>query len=86
MKQIPKEILTAVNAILAQYDVVFDPTHEEQTYLTYKEAAEYTRLSKQTLQRAVRIGKLPKPFSPMGGKGAIALFRKSDLDAFVQNY
>ncbi len=81
--RIPREIVAAVNALLKPYGQEFDPVQAEQKYMTYKEAAAYTRLSKQTLQKAVRDGKLPKPFCPTGGRTSIVLFLKSDIDAFI---
>ena len=85
MKRIPKEIITAVNALLAPYGESFDPAATvDSQYLNFAEAVSYTKLSRSTLTRAIRSGKLPKPFQPTGQPNSIMLFRRSDLDSFIQ--
>jgi len=54
---------------------------EQDRFLTLKEAAAYVRLSERTLRRQVNQIQ-PRPFK-YGGK---LLFRKSDLDKWMENY
>jgi excisionase family DNA binding protein len=84
MKRIPKEIVTAVNALLAPYGESFTPNTVESEYLSFPEAVSYTKLSRSTLTRAIRSGKLPRPFQPTGQRNSLMLFKRSDLDAFIQ--
>ena len=52
----------------------------ESPWLTYPEAAEYCRLDRTTLWRAVKRGELR-----VGGVGRAARFHKDDLDAFMRS-
>ena len=54
---------------------------EQDRFLTLKEAAAYVRLSQRTLRRQVNQIQ-PRPFK-YGGK---LLFRKSDLDRWMETY
>lgn len=54
---------------------------EQDRFLTLKEAAAYVRLSERTLRRQVNQIQ-PRPFK-YGGK---LLFKKSDLDCWMENY
>jgi excisionase family DNA binding protein len=53
---------------------------EQRSYLTYKEAAQYTNVSAVTLWRAVRDGRL-KPTGP----GRAVRFHKDELDRFMHS-
>ena len=53
--------------------------NDSPTLMTLKDVAEYSRLSTNTVLRAVRLGTL-KPFKDDGKK----LFRKSYVDAWLQ--
>jgi excisionase family DNA binding protein len=52
----------------------------QRSYLTYKEAAQYTNVSAVTLWRAVRDGRL-KPTGP----GRAVRFHKDELDRFMHS-
>ncbi len=54
---------------------------EQDRFLTLKEAAAYVRLSQRTLRRQVNQIQ-PRPFK----YGRKLLFRKSDLDRWMENY
>lgn len=53
----------------------------EKVYFTKQEAAEYTRFSARTIESLLARGEL-KAFRP----GRKLLFRRTDLDAFIQQY
>jgi len=50
----------------------------ERSYLSYKEAAQYTNLSPVTLWRAVRAGRLKA-----SGPGRAVRFHREELDRFM---
>jgi excisionase family DNA binding protein len=50
----------------------------EHRYLTYDEAAEYCRLNRTTLWRAVKAGGLK-----LYGPGTAVRFRREELDLFM---
>jgi excisionase family DNA binding protein len=52
----------------------------QPSYLTYKEAAQYTNLSSVTLWRACRDGRL-KPAGP----GRAVRFHKDELERFMRS-
>jgi len=54
---------------------------EQDRFLTLKEAAAYVRLSQRTLRRQINQIQ-PRPFK----YGRKLLFRKSDLDQWMENY
>lgn len=54
----------------------------EQTYLNLAEAAEYTRLSDWTIRQAVYADQLRS--MGKGIKGSKHLFRRADLDAWIE--
>lgn len=54
---------------------------EQDKYMTLKEAAAYVRLSERTLRRQVNQIQ-PRPFK----YGRKLLFRRSDLDQWMENY
>ncbi len=86
MKEIPSEIMAAVNALLAPYGVRYDgPEANEGTtgYVTLNGAAAYTGLSKATLLRAVRAGRLLRYKINPARQGS-AVFAKSELDKFIR--
>ena len=51
------------------------------TYLTRKEAAEYVRLSEETIKAAIYDGRLRAKKSGKGGGGRV-LISRADLDAW----
>ena len=53
--------------------------NDSPSLMTFKDVAEYSRLSIATITRGIRKGEL-KPFKDDGKK----LFRKSDVDAWLR--
>ena len=86
-KTIPEEILTAVNALLAPYGAKFTRNTEPtgRGYTDYAGAIKYTGLSRATLYRAIRGGKLRCfcPTDATSGYGKTVRFAFDDLDSFM---
>lgn len=56
----------------------------ESPFLISEEAAEYLRLTPQALGQRIARGRGPKCYRP-AGPGSKALFKISDLDAYVES-
>ena len=88
MNTIPKEILSAVNALLAPYGVTYTPQAEApgpsapEGFVNWKGAIAYTGLSRSTLQRAVKAGKLVAR-KLNAAKQGVVVFAKADLDRYI---
>lgn len=83
---VPPHIVETINTLLAPYGESYIPGESPSGngYVNWGGAAEYTGLSKSTLARLVKLGKLKPPHKVGAGKNGAALFAKSDLDNFVQ--
>ena len=88
MSKVPVEIVAAVNALLSPYGESYASSEraESRGYLNWKKAAEYTGLSKSTLQRAVRAGLLKAPHKIADTRNGTALFEVSELDRFIRSH
>ena len=88
--KIPDNIVAAVNALLAPYGEKFTPgpTHavSKSGYTNWGGAVKYTGLSKSTLQRAIKAGKLKPPHKMTESKNGTALFEFSELDRYIQSH
>ena len=88
MKEIPSEILAAVNALLAPYGVTYTPSTvapgpaAPEGFVNWKGAIAYTGLSHSTLRRAVKAGKLAAHKLNAAKQGSV-VFAKADLDRFI---
>ena len=85
MKTVPTHIIEMINSLLAPYGRTYTPDAVPtpgKGYMQYTEAARYLGVSRCTLRRFVRDGRLAPPFK-LNEKNGIALFAISDLDAFV---
>ena len=59
---------------------------QDKAYLTTQEAAKHLRLSARTLERFRVEGTGPKYAKAGPGKRARVLYRKADLDAWLNNH
>jgi hypothetical protein len=86
---VPEQITAAVNAILSPYGVTIESLNQpklqadDQRYFPIETAEKYCGVSKWTLSRAVKSGKLPqiKLSSTQQGK---VLFDRLDLDKWLK--
>lgn len=90
MRKIPTEVITAINALLAPYGEKYPPDQTQSSaksgYTNWSGAVKYTGLSKSTLQRAIKAGKLRPPHKMSESMNGTALFAFSDLDHFIQSH
>ena len=82
---IPNEIITAVNALLAPYGETFTPkgTAPASGYKSAKDAAAYLGVSKSSLYKAVRQGRLRSIKLNKAARNGKAVFAVSDLEAYI---
>ena len=81
MKEVTREGVDVLSAIVEELNGIKSLilSNGDTKLMTIKDVAEYSRLSTNTVSRAVRLGTL-KPFKDDGKK----LFRKSYVDAWLQ--
>ena len=87
MSKVPPHIAETINTLLAPYGESYSPggAPSGSGYVNWSGAVRYTGLSKSTLARMVKLGKLKPPHKVGAGKNGAALFAKSDLDNFIQS-
>jgi excisionase family DNA binding protein len=85
MKVIPPHIIETINVILAPYGVSFYPEDKGsgRGFVNWDGAAKYTGLSKSTLRRMVKLGRLRAPKKIGSGKNGATLFSYDQLDEFL---
>ena len=87
MSKVPQHIVETINTLLTPYGESYIPgeTASGSGYVNWSGAVKYTGLSKSTLARMVKLGRLKPPHKVGAGKNGAALFAKSDLDNFVRS-
>ncbi len=82
---IPSEIITAVNALLAPYGETFTlkTAAPVSGYKSAKDAAAYLGVSKSSLYKAVRQGKIHPIKLNKAARNGKAVFAVSDLEAYI---
>lgn len=87
--KVPEQITNAVNTILLPYGVTldsFDDSHQqndEVRYLTIENAEKYCGVSRWTIYRAVKSGKLPQIKLSASKQGKVLLDR-TDIDKWLK--
>lgn len=86
MSKIPPHIVDTINTLLNPFGESYIPggAAENGGYVNWNGAAQYTGLSKSTLVRAVKEGRLNPPFKVGSGKNGATVFARSDLDRFIR--
>jgi predicted DNA-binding transcriptional regulator AlpA len=87
VSKVPQHIVETINTLLTPYGESYTPGEATSGngYVNWNGAVKYTGLSKSTLVRMVKLGKLKPPHKVGTGKNGAALFAKSDLDNFIQS-
>lgn len=90
--EVPKHIVDTINTLLAPYGREYTPEGTRQDgpgkgYLSGDNAAKYLGVTRMTLWRWVRDGRIPRPAKTTehGSRGGKLLFAVSDLDRFVES-
>lgn len=90
MSKVPPEVVAAINTLLAPYGETYTPglsnATEKSGYTNWRGAVKYTGLSKSTLQRAIKDGRLKPPHKMSASANGTALFEFSELDRFVRSH
>lgn len=82
---VPKEILSAIDLILNHYGLSLSKLvseTKEEGYMTLQEVAKMTTLSKITIQRAIKAGKL-QAIKTNHAKTGRLLFKRPDVEAWI---
>lgn len=83
---VPTEIIAAVNSLLAPYGESYTPRSEAPAsagYKSAKDAAAYIGVSKSSLYKAVRQGKLRPIKLNKAAKNGKAVFAVADLESYI---
>ena len=83
---VPNEIIAAVNSLLAPYGESYTPRSESAPasgYKSAKDAAAYLGVSKSSLYKAVRQGRIHPIKLNKAAKNGKAVFAVSDLEAYI---
>ena len=90
MSKVPPEVVAAINTLLAPYGETYTPgaakTAESSGFVNWGGAVRHTGLSKSTLQRAIRDGRLKPPHKMSKSMNGTALFEISELDRFIRSH
>jgi len=88
--KVPEQITAAVNAILSPYRVTLEslnqspPKADNTRYLPIETAEKYCGVSKWTMSRAVKSGKLTQIKLSASKQGKV-LFDRQDLDKWMRD-
>ncbi len=87
MSKVPQHIVETINTLLTPYGESYTPGGASAGggYVNWSGAVKYTGLSKSTLTRMVKQGRLKPPHKVGVGKNGATLFALADLDNFVQS-